>query len=160
MTTLPPHAPASYPSVDMLLAELRRRRWAVHLFGARETPHLVGAVLAWGTCADVVLLRGEDDASAFRTPTIADADVFAPELVSWQYHAPAAWTLRAVLTIEPPGSPGAPQAVECPAAQCTVPTRLRRPATIRPGRAAPTPVTSRPGASSQRGELDVSSMCP
>lgn len=134
MTIIPSGTSVSCPDVDTLLGELRRRRWAVHIFGLREAPELVGAVLRWNTCADVVLLRAEDDASAYRTPSVTDKDVFAPDLVVWQYHAAAAWTLRAVLTIEPPGTPGAPMAIEHPAGRCAVPQRLRRPMMIRPPR--------------------------
>lgn len=140
MTTLLPHASpvepqhvaTPYPDIDALLTELRRRRWNLHIFGPTDAPHIVGAVLQWETCADVVILRGEHDASAYRLPTFADTDVFAPELVSWQYHACAAWTLRAVLTIASPGQPGAPMAIERAAPRCTVPTQERRPMTLRP----------------------------
>lgn len=120
------------PDVDALLTELRRRRWNLHIFGPQDAPHIVGAVLRWRTCADVVILRGEDDASAYRLPTFDDTDVFEPLLVSWQYHAGAAWTLRAVLTIAAPGQPGAPLAVERAAPGCTVPSETRRSMTLRP----------------------------
>jgi hypothetical protein len=54
-------------------------------------------------------------------PTFPDTDVFAPELVSWYYHASTAWTLRAVLTIDPPGHPDAPMEVLRPVPGCGVP---------------------------------------
>jgi hypothetical protein len=103
------------PDVEELLNELRRRRWMLYVFGPKDGPDVVAAVFQWSTCADVVILRGEVDASAFRVPTFPDTDVFSPELVSWQYHAPAAWTLRAVLTTDPPGHPNAPLGVLRPA---------------------------------------------
>jgi hypothetical protein len=120
------------PDVEIWLTELRRRRWMLYVFGPQDGPDLVAAVFQWPTSADVVLLRGEDDASAYRVPTFPDTDVFAPTLVSWQYHAPAAWALRAVLTIEPPGQPRAPSAVLRPEPLCSVPMEIRRPVTIRP----------------------------
>ncbi|GAA4857112.1 MULTISPECIES: hypothetical protein [Saccharopolyspora] len=118
--------------VDELLTELRRRRWVLYVFGPRRAPEVVAATFHWTTCADVVLLRAEDDASAYRAPITPSTDVFAPDLVSWQYRAPAAWTLRAVLTLAPPGEPDAPLAVLRPEPGCHVPMDLRRPVTIRP----------------------------
>ena len=93
-------------SIDELLEELRRRRWVVYIFGPREEPEVCAAVFQWDTCADVLILRGEERASAFRVTTVAETDVFRPALVSWQYHSTADWTLRAVLTIPPPGETG------------------------------------------------------
>ncbi|QUH05703.1 hypothetical protein HUO13_01210 [Saccharopolyspora erythraea] len=120
------------PDVDHLLGELRRRGWVLFVFGDKKRPEMVGHVFAWSTCADVVLLRSEDDATAYRVPALPDTDVFRPELVSWQYHAPAAWTLRAVLTLESPEHPDAPRAVLRPDRGCFVPSEVRRPLTIRP----------------------------
>lgn len=118
--------------VDELLNELRRRKWVLYVFGPREAPYAVSYVFQWETCADVVILRGEDDATAYRVPTFPNTDIFAPEVVSWQYHAPAAWTLRAVLTIEPPGHPDALMSVLRPDRGCCVPVDIRRPLSIRP----------------------------
>jgi hypothetical protein len=119
--------------VDQLLAELRRRRWVLHFFGAdREAPEVIAAVLRWQRCADVVVLRGEDDAVAYRTPTAPRLDVFAPELVYWVYAAPATWTLKAVLSLEPPDSPNAPDELVAAPAGCSVPPEVRGSRTIRP----------------------------
>jgi hypothetical protein len=104
----------------------------LYVFGPQDGPELVAAVFQWPTCADVLILRGEDDASAYRVPTFPDTDVFAPELVSWHYHSQAAWTLRAVLTIDPPGHARAPTGVLRPASGCFVPMEIRRSVTIRP----------------------------
>ena len=79
----------------------------------------------------MLILRGEHDASAYRMPTFPDTDHFAPTLVCWQYHATAMWTLRAVLTLEDPGDPGAPTAILRPAAGCFIPAEVRRPVTVR-----------------------------
>lgn len=48
--------------------------------------------------------------------------------------ATADWTLRAVLTLDPPDHPRAPRAIEVPAPCCAVPLEERRPMTIRPAR--------------------------
>lgn len=118
--------------INELLNELRYRRWVLYMFGPKDGPDVVAYVFQWYMCADVVILRSENDASAYRVPTLPETDVFAPELVSWQYHASAAWTLRSVLTIDPPGHPRAPIAVLQPAPGCYVPMEQRRPVTIRP----------------------------
>jgi hypothetical protein len=118
--------------LDDLLTELRRRKWVLFVIGPRDGPDIVAATFHWLTCADVLILRGEDEATAFRAPTFPDTDLFAPEFVSWQYHSSAAWTLRAVLTLDPPGHPRAPMAILKPDTPCTVPMEIRRPMTIRP----------------------------
>ncbi|MBB5156978.1 hypothetical protein [Saccharopolyspora phatthalungensis] len=118
--------------VDELLNELRRRGWVLYVFGPKDAPEAVAHVFQWDTCADVVILRDEDDATAYRLPTFPGTDVFAPELVSWHYHASTAWTLRAVLTIAPPGHPDAPMGVLRPVPACGVPIQIRRPVSIRP----------------------------
>ncbi|SDW04034.1 hypothetical protein SAMN05216215_100141 [Saccharopolyspora shandongensis] len=117
--------------VDELLRELRRRGGVFYAFGPKDDPEVVVHAHLWPTCADVVILRGEDDATAYRTPTMPGADVFAPVLVSWQYHAPAAWTLRAVLTLPTPGDVHAPISVLKPDPLCFLALDLRRPVTIR-----------------------------
>jgi hypothetical protein len=42
----------------------------------------------------VVLLRGEDDATAYRTPTDGRVNILRPELVCWSYQGSALWTIR------------------------------------------------------------------
>ncbi|MEV0051127.1 hypothetical protein AB0H34_11595 [Saccharopolyspora shandongensis] len=115
-----------------MLTELRRNAWGLWVFGPKHGPDVVAAVLRWRTCADVVILRGEDDATAYRTPTLPGSDVFAPVLVSWHYHSSAVWTLRAVLGLPPPGHAQAPIAVLKPDPLCFQPADLGRPVTVRP----------------------------
>ncbi|WP_181773799.1 hypothetical protein [Amycolatopsis pittospori] len=119
-------------SIDELLEELRRRRWVVYIFGPREEPEVCAAVFQWETCADVLVLRGEERASAYRVTTLPDTDVFQPALVSWQYHSTADWTLRAVLTIPPPGDVAAPIQLLQPHPDCAIPMDARQPVTILP----------------------------
>jgi hypothetical protein len=119
--------------VDLLLAELRHRRWVLHFFGAdRGHPDVIAAVFRWPECADVVVLRGEDDAIAYRMPVPPGVDVFAPKHVNWVYAAPAAWTLKAMLSLEPPGTPHAPRGLVAAPPGCGIPPGLRGVRTIRP----------------------------
>lgn len=118
--------------VDALLDELRRHGWETYVFGPRDNPHAVGMAYRWETCADVLVLHAEDDATSYRMPLPPDADLFAPATVSWHYHATAAWTIRAVLSLPRPGSPDAPLAMLTPPPDCGVPAQLRRTMTIRP----------------------------
>ncbi|MGW3471135.1 hypothetical protein ACWDKQ_22360 [Saccharopolyspora sp. NPDC000995] len=122
----------SRTEVDELLSALRRQGGVLYVFGPKDGPELLAHVFQWPTCADVVILRGEDDATAYRTPTLTDTDVFAPVLVSWQYHSTAVWTLRAALTLPQPGHVHAPIAVLRPDPLCFLPADIGRPITIRP----------------------------
>ncbi|RKT85583.1 hypothetical protein SAMN05421805_11816 [Saccharopolyspora antimicrobica] len=125
----------SSSEIDLLLTELGSNEWTVWVFGPKHGPGIVAAVHRWQTCADVVILRGEtgdNDATAFRTPTMLGSDPFVPVLVSWQYHSSAVWTLRAVLALPEPGHPDAPIAVLRPDRLCFLPDDLGRPVTIRP----------------------------
>lgn len=115
--------------LDDLFAELRHRRWDLHFYGRnRFDLTAVVALHLWPDYADVLILRGELTAVAYRAPDIGD--VLAPEWVTWWYGANALWTMRAVLTLEPPGP--ADQARLTPApASCRIPATERRPVTIR-----------------------------
>ncbi|WP_344685612.1 hypothetical protein [Saccharopolyspora taberi] len=102
------------------------------MFGPKTGPDVVAAVRWWPACADVVMLRGEQDATAFRTSATPGSDPFAPELVSWKYHSSAVWTLRAALGLPEPGHTQAPIAVLQPDRLCFLPPNLGRPFTYRP----------------------------
>ncbi|WET76869.1 hypothetical protein P3102_22460 [Amycolatopsis sp. QT-25] len=125
--------------MDELLGELARRRWTVYLFGPKGAPELIAATFQWPTCADVLILRSQDRATAYRVPTSDDTDVFMPEIVFWQYHSDPEWTLRAVLTIGAPGHFDAPLAILQPHPLCRIPVAKRRPVTIRPAGLVPSP---------------------
>jgi hypothetical protein len=122
----------SRTEIDELLGELRCQGGVLYVFGPKTGPQVVAHVFQWPTCADVVILRAEDNTTAYRTPTLPDTDVFAPKVVSWHYHSSAVWTLRAVLTLPPPGDPNAPIAVLPPDPLCGLPADIGRPITIRP----------------------------
>ncbi|MEA5358750.1 hypothetical protein VA596_04320 [Amycolatopsis sp., V23-08] len=119
-------------SLDDLLTELRRRKWTLYLFGRPDSPDLYAATCRWLTYTDVLIIRDEHHATAYRTPTFPDTDVFRPSVVSWQYGADPLWTLRAVLTIGAPGQADAPFQVLAPAPDAGVPLEMGRPVTIRP----------------------------
>lgn len=126
---------------DEVLAELtRQRRWVARYYGGRLAPRLIAFAYVWqgASCADVLLLRGEHDATAYRTPCDAHTDILRPELVCWSYHATedatAIWAMRAVLTIPPPTHPHAPFRLYPAPAGCRVPDTEERPLVIRPTR--------------------------
>lgn len=120
-------------SVEFWLDELRRRSWSLYFFGRdRIRPELIAAVWRWPYCADVVILRAESDATAFRTPTGHDVDVFAAQWVNWIYAGCAVWTLRAALTLPEPGSPAAPMQIMTTPAACRIPHEQRQPFSFRP----------------------------
>jgi hypothetical protein len=57
---------------------------------------------------DVLVLRHTDVAHAYRTPAGPLEDELAPTRVWWWYGGPTAQTIRALLTLPAPGTPGAP----------------------------------------------------
>jgi hypothetical protein len=86
-----------------------KRGFMLHSFqGDRHGPDVLAAVHNHGRCADVVIIFDEHRACAYRTPTGPDADIFAPRHVLWSYASSSVWTLRALLTLAPPGHPDAP----------------------------------------------------
>lgn len=128
--------PASQEQVTVelktLLDELRRRHWTLMVWGPRDKPDLVVSMFKWQTCVDVLILRSRTDASAYRAPAIEGSPMLNPEVVSYQYHAPALWTLRAILGLPEPGKEGAPMGLETPVAQCQIPEGLPKPIIVRP----------------------------
>lgn len=112
--------------LEYWLEMLRQRRWTLQCGVDWMAAHW-----AWPDCADVVIIRDEDDATAFRMPTENNADVLDPAWVTWVYAAPAVWTLRAVLTLPVPGTPGEPVCLMTAPASCRVPRQGRRPVTVR-----------------------------
>ncbi|WP_019852983.1 hypothetical protein [Actinopolyspora mortivallis] len=115
-----------------LLNELRRRKWTLIRWGPEHEPQLMAAMFRWQSCADVLILRSEEQASGYRVPTLDDRGIFNPDHVSYQYHASPLWTLRAILGLPEPGQPGSPLALEYPVRECFVPEYLPRPVLVRP----------------------------
>lgn len=125
MTTVSTPNPAAGLSLNELFEQLRMRRWTLHVFGPRELPDLYVASLHWGGYSDVLILRSERSATAFRVAMYPGVDFLAPKEVVWQYHSAPTWTVRAVLAVPAPGLPGAPSSPEQPNVLCTVPQALR-----------------------------------
>ncbi|HEU5474231.1 MAG TPA: hypothetical protein VFV67_26590 [Actinophytocola sp.] len=120
---------------DYWLEKLRHGRWMLHLGGIdARRPDWIAAQFQWHDCADVVIIRAEDSAVAFRTPTDETTDVLNPDTVKWVYgdDKSAVWVLRAALSLPSPGSPHEPyHLIDAPPA-CRIPPGGRRPVTMRP----------------------------
>lgn len=56
-------------SLEDLFTELRRRKWTLYLFGRPDAPDLYAATFRWPTCANVLIIRDEHGATAYRTPS-------------------------------------------------------------------------------------------
>lgn len=117
-------------ALDELLTELRLRRWTLFRWGEADDPALVAAVFKWNSSADVIILRRNRTATGYRVPTRDDTEILAPRIVSFQYHGPPLWTLRAILALTEPG-PGDTYA-EMPHRDCRIPAGLPKPVVIRP----------------------------
>ena len=120
-----------------LLLCLIRQRWTVYAFGRRHQPDALGAVITGLRFTDVVIIRGHDRASAYRT--ICDepgADPLSAPLVVWHYLGSVAPTIRAALGLpsrdEAGTDFGVPYAIPD---ECRVPEIDRRPYTVRPPQA-------------------------
>lgn len=120
------------PELKDLLNELRRRKWTLIRWGPERLPQLMAGMYRWQACADVLILRDESHATGYRVPTMDDTGVFNPERVTYQYHAPPLWALRAILGLPEPGEPEAPMAIEAPDTPCYLPEDLPQPVLIRP----------------------------
>lgn len=119
--------------LDVLMVELGRRRFRLFQFqGDRNGPDVLAAVHDWaGGGCDVLILRSEQNAVAFRPVTGAGVDVFQPPHVVWWYAANAVWTLRALLTLPPPTDPDAPSLIVSLPPGLGLPTSGRMPVRIR-----------------------------
>src|SRR2546423_2308710 len=92
-----------------LITLIGKSGFMLHSFqGDRHGPDVLAAVRDYGGIADVVILFDEDRAFAYRTPSGPGVDIFGPEKVFWSYASSSIWTLRALLTLAPPGHPDAP----------------------------------------------------
>lgn len=120
--------PATW-EIDELLTELVRRRWTTYCFGDRRRPEAVGGVLVHDGQADVVLIRGQHHASAFRAPLSGAADPMSLRYGTWHYLGNAVWTLRAVLSLA--DQPAVSLPVYQVPSECLVPEIERRPYTVR-----------------------------
>ncbi|HEU5469984.1 MAG TPA: hypothetical protein VFV67_04975 [Actinophytocola sp.] len=125
--------------VDYWLEQLRHRRWSLYFFGPeRHHPQAMAATFGWDWAVDVILIHAEDYAVAWRVPLFTvDTNPFAPEQVTWWYAATTNRTLRAALTLDPPGQERHPIRLEPAPTHCRVPDRYRHDLTFRPGPGEP-----------------------
>jgi hypothetical protein len=129
-------AAVAVDELDALIEEAGKRGYLWHQFRVdRHGPDVLAGVFTWSDCADVVVLTDDRDSHAYRTPTGADIDVFAPSVVHWWYGHSAevgvVWVLRALLTFPRPDEPhGLPPLVAAPAGTGVygdrIPVQIRR----------------------------------
>lgn len=117
--------------LDETLASLCRSGWTVVAWGARAMPDVLAAYQYLGDRLDVIVLRGEHDAGAYRALVTWPAlDLATVTEAVWCYIGAAADCLWHVLALPPEYRGGAP--VPLPAA-CRVPDSAQRHRlTIRP----------------------------
>ncbi|RJQ76263.1 hypothetical protein D5S17_18530 [Pseudonocardiaceae bacterium YIM PH 21723] len=116
---------------DELLNELVRRGWTLWLCGRREAPDVLAATLKSPECTDVVVIRSEDLATAWRVLNGKHSDPLNPEFVVWHYlNTSTVWTLRAVLSL-PSADQMAAYVYPAPV-DCCLPEAELKPVTIRP----------------------------
>jgi hypothetical protein len=95
--------------LDALLERLGKSGFLLHAFRVdQHGPDILAAVRDYNGLADVVILFDEHTACAYRTPTGDGLDLYNPQAVYWWYGTNPVHTLRAVLTLPPPGHPDAP----------------------------------------------------
>jgi hypothetical protein len=122
-------------TLDDALDEIRQRKWTMHYFGKdARRPELIAATHRWPRrgCADVLILRSEQDATAYRVLLEQADDPLEPEVIVYFYQQSAIWTLRAILALPAPGHQDAPRCRMTPPLSCFIPPELERPRTIRP----------------------------
>jgi hypothetical protein len=130
MTTV--DAAADVDELDALLTEVGKRGFLLHAFRTDlHGPEIVAFVHSYGGLADVLILLDERYACAHRVPTGLGIDMFAPRRVLWWYGHTPMWTVRALLTLGPPGHPDAPAVLIDTPAGYGLPAERRLPVRIR-----------------------------
>jgi hypothetical protein len=118
------------PDIAPLLRQVLGQGWMLVCCGHRAQPDALVAVHRAQRWADVVVLRGQDRAAAYRTPTGPHDDPFQATRVVWHYLGDAERTLCALLTIPPDVLASAPYPLP---RECRIPEVQHRPLTIRLG---------------------------
>lgn len=116
--------------LDEHLRSLGRNGWTAYYFGVRRQPDAIAFVRRLGLLADVFVLRGPDDAAAFRTRIEEHGEPLTASLVVWAYVGAPARTLRCLLALPAGDHPELCVPYPIPPA-CRVPELDRRPYTIR-----------------------------
>ena len=118
--------------LEALMETVGRSGYLFHAFQVdRYGPEVLAAVHDFGGCADVVILFDEERACAYRTPTGTGIDTFAPTHVYWSYASSPVWTLRALVTLPPPGHPDAPSGLTPAPSGLGLPIEGRQPVRVR-----------------------------
>jgi hypothetical protein len=118
--------------LDVLMETIGRAGYVFHAFQVdRHGPDVLAAVHDFGGCADVVILVDADRACAYRIRTGPAVDLFAPTHVYWSYAAGPVWTLRALVTLAPPGHPDAPSGLHLAPPGLGLPVQGRLPVHVR-----------------------------
>jgi hypothetical protein len=117
-------------NLEPLLRQVVRQGWTLVCCGPRRQPDALIAVNRCQSWADVVILRGQDRAAAYRTLTRPQDDPLQTFEVVWHYLSDAQRTLRAVLHIPPYAVAPTPYPIP---KECRIPEVRRRPLIIRLG---------------------------
>lgn len=120
--------PTPRTELTELIDQLGRRHYLFQAFRTnRDGPEVLSAVRNSGGVADVLIMFSEDRAVAYRVPIGSKVDVYAPRRVLWWYSHTAVWTLRALLTLAPPGHPDAPDTLLSSPPGLGIPAKDRTP---------------------------------
>lgn len=107
------------------LERLRELGWTQYRFSRDDAGHeLVAHAFFWQTCADVVIVKDAETATAYRA--LPCRDVFQPVYVTRMTAGPMNRVLREVLTWPEPGSVPEANPIPVPAGY-GLPLDLRRP---------------------------------
>lgn len=121
--------------LDALIEQVSKRGFMWHQFRVdRHGPEVLAGVFQWRGYADVLVLVDDEGSHAYRMPTDANTDVFAPTHVHWWYSGARVgmvWVLRALLTLPRPDQPdGVPPLKSAPPGSGVpgnrVPVQMRR----------------------------------
>jgi hypothetical protein len=126
---------ATLDELDVLIERAGKSGYLWHEFRVdRYGPDVLAGVCQWRDCADVVVHTDDETSHAYRTPTDAATDVFAPTHVCWWYGGSSdvgmVWVMRALLTLPHPDEPdGLPPLVPAPSGTGVsgdrIPVRIR-----------------------------------
>lgn len=130
-TTVHTMTGTDWPEELELLGRLRESGWTLWAFGDRQRPDALAAVRIIDATADVIVIRGHDRVTAYRTPIAPDVDPLRADAVTWHHTTNALNILRDVVPrirdvsgAEPYPTPD----------ECRLPELDRRPITVVPPR--------------------------
>ena len=94
-------------SLDLLLAMLVEHGWSFWRTKDAAGSEVRAATKRQGLLVDAVVIfftsTGEPSGLAYRAPIFPDTDPFSPDFVVWSYEAGLERTIRAILSLPPPG---------------------------------------------------------